>query len=377
MNAPMVKGWCPGAHRPMMSGDGLVVRVRPKLARLDSNQILGLCTLARRYGSGVIDLTNRANLQIRGVSETVHDTLLQGLAALDLLDADPALEGRRNILVTPFWQHGDLTEDLTLTLLASLADLPEMPAKVGFAVDTGATPVLGATSADFRFERGETNIVLRADGCPVGRPVTSSTAVGALAELMQWFDDRRTATHRRMAQVVAKHGLPHNWTTTAPKPQSPQPKAGLHPMGALLGAAFGQIDATAMARLIQQNKAPGLRLTPWRLFLLEDVDADADMPPFITDPDDPLLTTHACVGAPFCPQASVETRDTARRLARRIGGGLHVSGCVKGCARPCAAALTLVGRDGTFDLVANGAPWDEPFRRGLGPARLHDLVENS
>ena len=27
--APEVKGWCPGAHRPMMSGDGLVVRVRP------------------------------------------------------------------------------------------------------------------------------------------------------------------------------------------------------------------------------------------------------------------------------------------------------------------------------------------------------------
>ena len=28
MSAPIVQGWCPGAHRPMMSGDGLVVRVR-------------------------------------------------------------------------------------------------------------------------------------------------------------------------------------------------------------------------------------------------------------------------------------------------------------------------------------------------------------
>ncbi len=25
-----VKGWCPGALRPMESGDGLVVRVRPR-----------------------------------------------------------------------------------------------------------------------------------------------------------------------------------------------------------------------------------------------------------------------------------------------------------------------------------------------------------
>ncbi|MEO1207882.1 MAG: precorrin-3B synthase, partial [Pseudomonadota bacterium] len=25
-----VKGWCPGALRPMESGDGLIVRVRPR-----------------------------------------------------------------------------------------------------------------------------------------------------------------------------------------------------------------------------------------------------------------------------------------------------------------------------------------------------------
>ena len=29
-----VQGWCPGALRPMMSGDGLVVRVRPQAGRL-------------------------------------------------------------------------------------------------------------------------------------------------------------------------------------------------------------------------------------------------------------------------------------------------------------------------------------------------------
>ncbi len=26
-----IKGWCPGALRPMQSGDGLVVRIRPRL----------------------------------------------------------------------------------------------------------------------------------------------------------------------------------------------------------------------------------------------------------------------------------------------------------------------------------------------------------
>ena len=69
MSAPVVQGWCPGAHRPMMSGDGLVVRVRPRLARLSAAQTLGLCDLALRFGNGTIDLTNRANLQLRGVAE--------------------------------------------------------------------------------------------------------------------------------------------------------------------------------------------------------------------------------------------------------------------------------------------------------------------
>ena len=30
----MIRGWCPTAWRPMAAGDGLLVRVRPKLGRL-------------------------------------------------------------------------------------------------------------------------------------------------------------------------------------------------------------------------------------------------------------------------------------------------------------------------------------------------------
>ena len=78
---PEIRGWCPGAHRPMMSGDGLVVRVRPRLARLTTEQVLGLCAAARRHGNGTIDLTNRANLQMRGVDEEDHQPLLNRPAA--------------------------------------------------------------------------------------------------------------------------------------------------------------------------------------------------------------------------------------------------------------------------------------------------------
>lgn len=88
-------------------------------------------------------------------------------------------------------------------------------------------------------------------------------------------------------------------------------------------------------------------------------------PAFVTHASDPLMTTDACPGAPFCPQAQVETRDIARALAPRVPGSLHVSGCAKGCARMGPADVTLIGDNGRFDLVKQGRAGDEPSLRGL------------
>ena len=102
MRAFAVKGWCPGAWRPMPSGDGLIVRIRPHGGRLSSAQATGLAELSDRFGNGLIDLTSRANLQLRGISDHGHEPLIRGLAQLDLLDADAGAESRRNVVVTPF-----------------------------------------------------------------------------------------------------------------------------------------------------------------------------------------------------------------------------------------------------------------------------------
>ena len=60
-----IKGWCPGALRPMASGDGLVLRIRARNGRLTPDQAQGIAGLARQHGNGLIDLTSRANLQLR------------------------------------------------------------------------------------------------------------------------------------------------------------------------------------------------------------------------------------------------------------------------------------------------------------------------
>lgn len=367
-----IKGWCPGAYRPMMSGDGLVVRVRPRQAHLSAAQTLGLCDLAQRLGSGVIEVTNRANLQLRGVTEAGHDDILAGLAELGLLDADPATETRRNIITAPFWQSGDLTDLMSRELTQRVSCLPQLPAKFGFAVDLGDHPVLTDASADIRLERDETGgIVLRADGAAAGCSVQPETAVDKLIQLTRWFAETTTQEDRRMSRVVSR--LPQEWQTVTSACARARPAPGRTDRGVIMGVPFGQVDAGSLAQAVLTSKATDIRVTPWRMIMFL---AATRLPegPFTADANDPLLRVDACPGAPACPSTSVETRALARALAPRVTGSLHVSGCAKGCARASAADLTLVGRDGCFDLVEHGCSWNDPQRRGLSPNDIRNLI---
>lgn len=366
---PAAKGWCPGAYRPMESGDGLIVRVRPVLARLDRRQVEGLCEAALAFGSGIIDLTSRANLQLRGVRPGTHQPLIDALWSLDLLDGDPALESRRNVIVAPLWRAGDETERLARALIGRLAELPDLPAKFGFAIDAGPAPVLGGASADIRIEHGAAGgLILRADGTPAGFPVGRGDAVDAVLALARWF----AKTADNVGRMARHPGLAEVTGTERPAPPAPLPGPGPTPLGPAWGVAFGQIDAEALRSLMQDSGAEALRVTPGRCLIAEGgqrVPAGG----FLDRPDDPLLAVDACPGAPFCASATVETRALARRLAPVAGGSLHVSGCAKGCARPRAAAVTLVGRDGRYDLVKTGAAWDAPARTGLGADEIASL----
>ena len=379
---PAIRGWCPGALRPMASGDGLVVRVRPRASEITRAQADGIAALAAAHGSGMVEMTTRANLQIRGVSEAGLPALTAGLDALGLLDADPEREARRNVVVTPIREGAvdqrALAGALTDALTGALGEAPRLPGKFGFAVDAGPRRYLAETSADIRIEAGPPGLIVRADGAARGRSVAGpAEAVATALALARWFAasggvgaDGRGRMRRHLARVplppeLAGDALP----APAIRPPDAGECGGLH----FVGAAFGQMPAAALARLAALAQGP-IRVTPWRMLALAPAEPEALAadPDLIARPGDPLARVIACTGAPGCPQASVATRPLARRLAGRLAPGatLHVSGCAKGCAHPQAADVTLVGRAGAFDLVRGGAPWDEPAARGLDPAAL-------
>lgn len=343
----------------MLSGDGYIIRIRPRLARLTSEQVQGIAQASLRHGSGIIDLTSRANLQLRGVDQAGIEPLLLELARLDLLDPDAETEARRNVLVAPDWRPGDLTHRLGQALLGRLADLPLLPAKFGFAVDAGAGPVLAASSSDIRIERGLTGLIARADGATFGLPVEEATAVDQVIAMAQWFV--ASGAPGRMARLVASGAAMPGWVAE-PLPKQALIRPGSHDLGAVAGFAFGQITAQDLLALPQVP----LRVTPWRMLMLEGVSGE------MTARDDPLMQVDACPGAPFCSASTVETRGLARAVARP---GLHVSGCAKGCARPRPAAVTLVGREGRFDLVLAGSSRDAPTRTGLLPDDVRGVLD--
>ncbi|WP_375263604.1 cobalamin biosynthesis protein CobG [Palleronia sp.] len=353
MSGAEIKGWCPGAWRPMMSGDGLVVRVRPRLARLTRAQALGLAKLATAEGNGILELTRRGNVQLRGIRD--HAAVVAALTALELLDPDAEAEARRNVTVAPDWQSGDATQRIAEALTARLSELPPLPAKFGFVVDAGPVRVLNAIAGDIRLERGETGLLLRAEGQAQGRAVDEVGAVDAALDLARWFAAHRGAARRMRA-------------ASPPGPRDAAPGPVGRTRGFVEGGvAFGQLPASTLAEAA--HAAEALRVSSWRTLLLEGATA---RPGGLLPPDDPLLRIDACPGAPLCPQASVETRDLARRL--QVTGSLHVSGCEKGCARSAAADVTLVGRNGRFDLVIGGRAGDTPARRGLAPEEVPDAL---
>ncbi len=372
----VVRGWCPSAHRPMESGDGLVFRVRPFAGALTADQAMGLCDLADRFGNGVLDLTSRANLQIRGVGITQSDALLDALCQLGVVHPDPSVEAHRNILLPPDTIDGDLASCLHAALLRALPQMPDLPEKVGFAIDTGQVGCLAHGSADFRFELDcAGGLILRADGSGTGFAVTEETAIDSLGALIGWFVEKTARGPGRMARLMAQVDLPAAWTGTAPRASHPGIAPGAFQDGTVLGAPMGKIATADLRHLIAATGLTMIRPMLGRMLFVPGLRV-ATVQGFLAAPSR-LMDIQACPGAPYCPQASIQTADVAQTLAGRTNGTLHVSGCAKGCAFPKPADLTIVGRDGRYDLVTNGRPWDEPQHRGLDLARLIEATSQT
>jgi precorrin-3B synthase len=402
MTGGLVKGWCPGALRPMESGDGLIVRLKLTGGIVSLSLAAKIADWSGRWGNGQIDLTSRANLQIRGVTEAGIEPLQDAMAAAGLLDVSPEGEAVRNVIASPL---AGIDPDAVLDIrpivaalearLASDERLHGLPAKFCWLVDDGGSMSLRDVRADVRFEAISADaFVMGLDGSdkrfgpvPIDE-VSDATAWIAVAFLHTGARRMRDMDPKALSRLAGEGGAERRVRgRDGGNPKHPHPPiaGAMGPRVAgeglsilSLGLLFGRIAAVDLHLLATQAEyfdASELRLTPWRIILIPLPTNDSaqsftdTLPPdsFILDPADPRLRIAACVGAPACPRATTDVRTDAARLAPLVRPGdlLHVSGCAKGCAHPRAAAVTLVGDGGAYNLVCGGSPGDEAVRTGL------------
>jgi precorrin-3B synthase len=401
-----VKGWCPGALRPMRSGDGLIVRVRPRCGMFTPKDLIVLAAAAARFGNGHIDLTRRANLQIRGVSEETLLKLHDVIGGLELLDHTAEAEAVRNLTIGPL-AGIDPTEAMDISeiarelarMLASEHALWALPSKFGFIVDGGGILTLVDERADIRLaairEGTELAVAIGLDTQAgvdwLGSVSPTDAAIAAMETALAFLEVTPNGTRQRIRDLFAE-GLASlrsamrsrldPLTLVPPKAGPPSHRrVGLLDLGfgrfaVGIVAPFGRVESDQLEKLACEMAALGVqevRLSPWRILYAEVGSASAGQAildlarsvDLITDRRDPLLGIEACPGAPACRSTSLDTRGDARRLAAlasRFGfvGSIHVSGCAKGCAKSAAADLVLVGADGEYGIVRNGTAQDRP-----------------
>ncbi len=79
----MARGACPALDAPMLTGDGYLSRVA-LIETISPAQVIALCSLSVKHGNGMLDISARGNLQIRGLTSESAAKLEADVRALDL-----------------------------------------------------------------------------------------------------------------------------------------------------------------------------------------------------------------------------------------------------------------------------------------------------
>lgn len=259
-------GWCPSVLRPMPLDDGLMVRIRVPDGALTAEQAIGLAELAERFGAGFIELTNRANLQLRGLDEADHAALLPELDALGLTQIDRTPSGRVNVTQSPFrdLRAEQVARDLAAELAA--ATFEALPQKFGFVIDMGARRVLANVPGDVRIESSDAGVSVRADGCETGR-VTDDPVRSAL-DLARWFIASGLIGADGRGRLAEHSGaLPEVWRDQA----RPMENISVDTSGPEWLCATGDRLAPNALRGAMASGVKTLRVTPFRAFFLPEL----------------------------------------------------------------------------------------------------------
>jgi ferredoxin-nitrite reductase len=387
---------CPDIYHPAVARDGLLTRLRIPGGILNVAQCLAIEQLLATTGLKYVQVTNRANLQLRGLDRDLASGSIASLTAVGLAAATSAVDGIRNLMTSPTagidamelidvrpvvaaWDeyltvHPELgvlsnkfsvgfdgggsvsildrPNDVTLLAVSegefllhlAMGARGDAPVSVGVRLTVDeCVPMLGAISRAY----------LR--GCAeLGRKARLREVIESVeAELLRsgvYLTQRGTEAARRSTEegIFAHLGV------------FGQKQVGLSYVGVVLPLGRWTLEQVRGLRSIASQYGSGsIRLTPWQNAIVPDIpDGDvAEVQGLIealgldvgANHVDGLLT--ACAGMSGCQFGATDTQGDALALSAYLESkfqldqplNIHVSGCDKSCAQHYQADLALWG----------------------------------
>ncbi len=379
--------FCPGVIHAVQAKDGLLIRIRVPGGLIEANQLRTVAHLSHRFADGTIEITSRANLQMRAIRNQDLRHIIEGISLAGLLPS-PQHDRVRNIVTSPIAgldgeeliDPRSLIHDLDRQLRAELS-FANLHPKFSFAIHGGPSRFsrdlddisleavalnpapqfhlsIGGVSSGFVVKHSDAvDCMLAATKMCIGLALECSTPVRAKAVL--------TAPEALQRIIDALSHL------LMPSPASPPSRIlneallGIYPttqpgrFNIIPSVPLGRVTAEQAIYLANTaNECKGdLRLAPWRGIVLGSIPASAAdnivghlrTLGLSCDGKEGFQGIAACAGITGCDASLADVRGDAASLAQRLlghavpsGWTVNLSGCDKQCARRHGATAELI-----------------------------------
>jgi len=367
--------------------ESMMLRCRIAGGAISSQQFRGLAEIAEDWGSGHVDLTTRANVQVREIMPSNAANVLMKLADLGLTSLGSGADNIRNITATPTtgFDPDELLDVLPYArslhhYILKNRDLYGLPRKFNVSYDSGGKVSVCADTNDIGFyavrvsESSDANvkagIYFRMQLCGITGHQQFATDCGVLltpeetlpvtAALIRIFIENGDRTNRKKARLkylVDDWGVAKTLAETEKKltfplrylplssceaslPKSKHGHLGIHPqtdgknyIGIL--TPVGRISVEQMRQLADIADRFGrgeIRLTVWQNLIIPgifDDDIGAVMAAVLETGFDyrPAAVTGgliACTGSKGCKYAAADTKGNAIELGNHLSNSIHL-----------------------------------------------------
>ncbi|MBD1813841.1 precorrin-3B synthase [Microcoleus vaginatus DQ-U2] len=389
---------CPGLFYGSQARDGVLSRMRIPGGILNAQQCWTIADLADQYSTGCLQVTNRANLQIREVNSEIAPEVWNRLQELGIASRRVEVDPIRNIMASPTAgiDRQQLLDTRPLVkawddYLQTHSELSELSPKFSIGFDGGESVSIQALRNDILLaacgRSTQSGIVFRLHlNGDTGILIQESQCISVLAALASTYLEytknrpRIDGKKPRLRHLLADWGVesylervqqnlpfllqltsctfPKNSQNASSEKSLPHHRhLGIHPQRqsgfSYMGIALplGRLESKQLRNLanLAQNLASGtLRLTPWQNLLISDIPnsqlfevkqqvADLGLHSSATRLDSCLV---ACAGSSGCASAATDTQSHAlamvRDLAQKLTIDLPINIHFSGCQKSCA-----------------------------------------